>query len=193
MQPSPSGQLVATVQAQVIVQEIPEILVVERIHEQIVETSVNRHTTGLVIQEIPEVSVVERIQEQIVETIEVIPQEHFQQCTIAPTMQVVTREQFHSDVEKTPRRKVPFATEDDVQFIAASSRRAEISEITRALAECRNDIAQLERDGFVVPPFHQQCDDLEARIAVFSRDQSSSSSPSSPSKKLRLSRSPGPS
>ena len=75
----------------------------ERIQEQIVETGVNRDTTCFVVQEIPEVSVVERIQEQIVETIEVIPQERFQQCTITPTMQVVTREQFHNDVERTPR------------------------------------------------------------------------------------------
>ena len=132
------------------------------------ETGVNRDTTGLVVREVPEVSDLERIQKQIVETIEEIPQERFQQCTIGPTMQVVTREQFHNDVEHTPRRKVRFATEDDVQFIAASSRRAEISEITRALVEFRNDIAQLERDGFVVPHFHQQCDDLEARIEVFS-------------------------
>ena len=179
-------QIVATMQAQFTVQEIPEVLALEKI--QIVETGVNRDTTGLVVQEIPEVSVVERIQEQIVETIEVIPQERVQ----PPTMQVVTREQFHSDVKHTPRREVRFATEDDVQFIAASSRRAQISENTRALAEFTNDSAQLECDGFVVPSFNQQCDDLEARIAVFSREQSSSSSPSSP-KKLRLSRSPSPS
>ena len=79
-------------------------------------------------------------------------------------MQVVTREEFHDDVEHTPRRKVRFATTDDVQFIAASSRQAEISDITRALADFRNDIAQLESDGFVVPHLHQQCNDLEARI-----------------------------
>ena len=47
-------------------------------------------------------------------------------------------------------------------------------------------MAQLERDGFVVSHFHQQCDDLEARIAVFSREQSSWSSPSSPSKKAQV-------
>ena len=105
----------------------------------------------------------------------------------------MTREQFHNDVEHSPRRQVRNATEDDTQIIADSSRRVEISEITRALAEFRNDFAQLERDGFVVPHFHQQCDDLEARIAVFSLEQSSSRSPSRPSKKLRLSRSPGPS
>ena len=91
--------------------------------EQIVATP----QAQVIVQEIPEVSVVERIQEQIVETIEVIPQERFQQCTIAPTMQVVTREQFHNDVEHTH--------------------------------------------------LHQQCDDLEARIAILSREQSSSSSP----------------
>ena len=48
-------QIGATPQAQVIVQEIPEILVVERIQERIMETGVNRDTTGLVVQEIPEV------------------------------------------------------------------------------------------------------------------------------------------
>ena len=131
-------------------------------------------------------SVVERIQEQIVETIEVIPQECFQQCTVAPTMQVVTREQFHNDTGHSPRRKVRFATEDDVQFIAASSLWAEIYDLTRTLAQFRNDITQLERDGFVVPHFHQQCDDLEARIAVLTREQSSSSLPSSPSKKAQV-------
>ena len=151
--------------------------------EQIVATP----QAQVIVQEIPEVYVVERTQEQTVETIEVIPQERFQQCTIAPPMQVVTREQFHNDTEHSPRRKVRFATEDDVQFIAASSRRAEISDITRALAQFRNDIAHLERDGFVVPHFHQQCADLETRIAVFSREKSSSSSPSGPSKKLKLS------
>ena len=145
-------QIASTVQAQIIVQEILKFLVVERIQEQIVETSVNRDTTCLAVQEIPEVYVVERIQ----------------QCTIAPIVQVVIREQFHNDVERTPRRKVGFATEDDVQILADSSRRAEIREITSALAEFRNDIAQLERDGFVFPLFHQQCDDLEARVAVFS-------------------------
>ena len=108
-------------------------------------------------------------------------------------MQVVTREQFHNDVEHTPRKKVHFATKDDVQFITASSRRAEINEITRDLAQFRNDIAQFERDGFVVPHLHQQYDDLKARNAVFLREQSSSSLPSSPSKKIELSRSPGPS
>ena len=46
----------------------------------------------VIVQEIPEVSVVERIQEQNVETIEVIPQRRFQQCTIAPIMRVVARE-----------------------------------------------------------------------------------------------------
>ena len=81
-------QIVATVQAQVIVQEIPEVLVVDR------------------------------IQEQIVETIEAIPQDLVQQCTIAPIGQVVTREHFHNYVEHTPRRKVRFANEDDVQIIA---------------------------------------------------------------------------
>ena len=114
----------------------------------------------------PPVFVVERIQEQIVETIEAIAQEHFQQCAIAPTVQVVTREQFHNDVEHTPRRKVHFATEGDVQFIDASSRRAEINEITRDLAQFRNDIAQVGRDGFVAPHLHQQYDDLKALIAV---------------------------
>ena len=34
---------------------------------------------------------------------------------IAPIMQVVTREQFHNEVEHTPRRKVRCATEDDVR------------------------------------------------------------------------------
>ena len=47
----------------------------------------------------------------------------FKQCTIAPIMQVATREQFHNDVEHTPRTKIRFATEDDVQIIADSSRR----------------------------------------------------------------------
>ena len=82
--------------------------------EQIVATV----QTQVIVQEIPEVLVVERIQEQTVETIEVIPQECFQQCTIAQIVQVVTREQFHNDVEPTPPRKVRFATEDDVQIIA---------------------------------------------------------------------------
>ena len=111
-------------------------------------------------------------------------------------MQVGTREQFHNDVEHTPRRKVCFATEDDVQFMAASSRQAEISDITRALAEFRYDIAQLERYGFVVPHLHQQCDDLEARIAVLSLEQSFlelAIKSFEKKKKLRLSRSPGPS
>ena len=63
----------------------------------------------------------------------------------------MTREQFH---------QVRFATEDDIQMIADSSRRAEISEITRALAEFRNGAAQLkperieEQVGDIpVPPF----------------------------------------
>ena len=73
---------------------------------------------------------------------------------------------FHNDVEHPPRRKVRFAPETDIQIIADSSRRAEVREITRALAESRNDIAQMERDGFVLLHFHQQCDDLEARSAV---------------------------
>jgi len=153
-------QIVATVQAQVIVEEIPEVSVAERIQEDIAETGVNRDTTGLAVREI----------------------QHFQQCTIAQIVQVVTREQFHNDVVHTPRRKVRFATENDVQFFAASSRRAETKEITRALADFRKDVPQLERDGFVVTHLHQQCDDLEARIAVFSREVSSWSSPSSSSK-----------
>ena len=74
--------IVATPQAQVIVQEIPESPVDEWIQEQILETGVNRDTTGLVFQEFPEVSVVERTQEQIVETMEVIAQERFQQCPL---------------------------------------------------------------------------------------------------------------
>ena len=53
-------------------------------------------------------------QEQIVETIDVIPQERFQQCTIAPISQDVTREHFQNDTEHSSRRKVRFATEDDV-------------------------------------------------------------------------------
>ena len=105
----------------------------------IVENSVVQEQ--MIVQENSELQVMERIQEQIVETIEVVPQERFQQCASAPTMHVVTREQF-------PRRKVRFATEDDIQIIADSSRRAEVSEITRAVTEIRNDIAQLERDGF---------------------------------------------
>ena len=92
----------------------------------------------------------------------------FQQCTIAPIMQGVTRDQLHNDTEHSSRKKVRFAAEDDVQFIAASSQRAEINDITGALVQFRNDIAQVERDGLLVPHFHQQCDDLEARIAVFS-------------------------
>ena len=71
------------------------------------ESGVNRDATGLVVQEIPEVSVVERIQEQIVETIVVIPQERLQQRTIAPTMQVVTREQFHNDGGAYSEKKGP--------------------------------------------------------------------------------------
>ena len=140
-------------QAEAVVQEIPEVLVVERIQEQIVEpievipqervkprtakqivhvplTQIQEQSavTGLVkprisfsaleasqvvgsfllsedfaapvynqvhqeqivptpqaqviVQEISEVSVVERTQEQIVETIEVVPQERVQQCTM---------------------------------------------------------------------------------------------------------------
>ena len=85
------------------------------------------------------------------------------------------------------------ATENDVEFIAASSLWAETKDFTRTLAHSRNDIAQLERAGFVVLNFHQQCDDLEARIAVLTRAQSSSSLPSSLSKKLMLSRFQDPS
>ena len=47
----------------------------------------------------------------------------FQQCTIAPSMQGVTREQFHNDTEHSSRRKVRVAAEDDIQFITASSLR----------------------------------------------------------------------
>ena len=101
-------------------------------------------------------------------------------------MQAVTREPFHNDAEHSPRRRVRFATEEDVQFIAASSLWAEINDLTRTLAQFRNNIAQLERDGFVVPHFHQQCGDLEARIAVLTQEQSSSSLPSSPSKKAQV-------
>ena len=92
------------------------------------------------------------------ETIEAIPQERLQQCTIAPIMQVVTREQFHNEVEHTPQRKVRFATEDDVQIIAETSRRAEIREITRALAV----------------------------LGMTLRSWSAWSSPSSPSKKIQV-------
>ena len=56
-------------------------------------------------------------QEQIVETIEVIPQKLFQQCTIAPIMQGVTR----------------------VLRFAAESLRAEVSDLTRTLVQFRND------------------------------------------------------
>ena len=38
----------------------------------------------------------------------------FQQCTIAPISQDVTREHFQNDTEHSSRRKVRFATEDDV-------------------------------------------------------------------------------
>ena len=186
--------------------EIPEIRTIQRTRtSESLRTAPVRQATPAELVEVvelepppsaesaPPVFVVEKIQEQIVEAIEAIPQEHFQQCTIAPTMQVVTREQFHNDVEHTPRKKVHFATKDDVQFITASSRRAEIIEIIRDLAQFRNDIAQFERDGFVVPHLHQMYDDLIARNAVFLREQSSSSLPSSPSKKIELSRSPSPS
>ena len=125
----------------------------------------------MIVQEIPEVSVVERIQEQIVETIEVVPQERSQQCTIAPTMHVVTREQFHNDVEHPPRRKVRFATEDDIQIIADSSRRAEVSEITRALALHSWSAMALSSFTFI------------SSVMISKPElQSSSSSPSSPSK-----------
>ena len=76
--------------------------------------------------------------------------------------------------------------------MTASSLRAEISDLTRTLVQARNDVAQLEREGFLVH-LQQQCDDLGALIAVLSREQPSSSSPSSLSRKFTLSRSPGPS
>ena len=85
-------QIVPTVQAQAIVQEIPEAshfvgsfplsddfaTPVYNQQEQIVATP----QAQVIVQEISEVSVVERTQEQIVETIEVVPQEHVQQCTM---------------------------------------------------------------------------------------------------------------
>ena len=66
-------------------------------------------------------------------------------------MQGVTREQFHNDTEHSSRRKVRFAAEDDIQFIIASSQRAEISDLTRTVVQVRNDSAQLERECFLVP------------------------------------------
>ena len=77
-------QIVETIQQQTIVQEIPELQVVERIQEQIVQT-IQQQT---IAQEIPELQVVERIQEQIVEIIEVLPQERVQQHTTIQTVHV---------------------------------------------------------------------------------------------------------
>ena len=200
-------QIVATVQPHVRFQEIPEVQVVQRIQGS--QTTLNTSSTSTssdvpaatraatatttpvgaqvvgpfpLLQDFAAPVYNQVHQEQIVETIEVIPQERFQQCTIAPIMQGVTREHFHNDKEHSSRRKVRFAAEDDIQFITASSLRAEISDLTRTLVRARNDIAQWEREGFLVPHLHQQCDDFEAQIAVLSREQSSSSSPSSPKK-----------
>ena len=132
-------------------------------------SGVNRDTTGLVVQEILEVSVVERIQEQIVVSIDVIPQKAFSSvlhCTnyarlvnsFTTTWTILREESSALRLKTMSRLSLPRRDE------------AEIGEFTRALAEFRNDVAQSERHGFVVPPFHQQCDDLEARNgSIFAR------------------------
>ena len=92
----------STVQEQVIVPEIPELQVMERIQAQIVESikevpqeRVQQRTVEqimhapapqtqeqVIVQEIPEVQVVVRIQAHIVETIKENPRERYQQRTV---------------------------------------------------------------------------------------------------------------
>ena len=56
-----------------------------QVHQEQIAATVQQQA---IVQEIPKVSILERTQEQIVETIAVIPQERFQQCTIAPKKHV---------------------------------------------------------------------------------------------------------
>ena len=106
-------------QGQVIVQENSELQVMERIHEQIVETTkevpqerVQQRTVEQVVhvpipqiqeQEIPQV--VDRIQEQIDEPIEVPPQEHVQALSVLENVLHDRQHRFNRCVQVLKREK----------------------------------------------------------------------------------------